>query len=146
MARRRRRRPLRSNEKAAITATIAGLLLLLSGFTGASQWHRTFRLVADVLGTSLLLRFVALVFVALGSAGGVLVLFGALSFRRDRVRMGRVLIYLGTGFSVGSLAMYIVLQLLHGDLPFAGGIGLGVPGVILSVVARFQAKATRLRR
>lgn len=127
-------------------AVVAGILLLLSGFTGASQWQRTFTFLGEILGASLLLRFVALVFVALGSVGGVLVLFGALAFRRNRVRMGRVLILLGTGVSVVSLVLFLILQLRHGDWPFAGGAVFAISGVVLSVAARFQAKPLPLWR
>lgn len=141
----RRRRPLTDNEKAALMAGIAGLMMLGSGVTGASQWRRTFELVEALLGTSPALRFAQLVFVVIGSLGGVFVLLGAYAFREDRVRTGKVLILFGTGFTVVSLVVFLVLAVQHGEWPFAGGAVLGFLGILLSVLARFQAKARPLR-
>ncbi len=138
--------PLTDNEKAAILAVWAGALMLLSGVTGASQWGRTFDLVQQVLGQSPALRFVQLVFVALGSVGGIFVMLGAYAFRENRVRTGKTLILFGTGFTIVSLGIFIILQVRHGDLPFAGASLLGFLGIVLSIAARFKAKPTRLRR
>ena len=140
------RRPLTDNEKAAVVAAIAGVLLLLSGVTGVTQWQRTFALLGEVLGTSLLLTFVRFVFVALGSAGGVFVLLGAYGFRQNKVRMGRALIWLGTGFTLVSVFLYVVLQVRHGDAPFAGAGLLGAVGIGMSIAARLKAKPLPLRR
>jgi len=138
--------PLTDNEKAAILAIWAGVLMLLSGVTGASQWRRTFDLVQQLLGPSALLRFVQLVFVVLGSVGGIFVILGAYAFREDHVRTGKLLILFGTGFTIVSLILFLILAIQHGEWPFAGGAILGFVGVILSVVARLRAKAVPLRR
>ena len=133
-----------TNERAAVIAGIAGLLMLGSGVTGASQWRHTFAFLADVLGTSLdaspLLRFVAYVFIALGSVGGVFVLLGAYAFRQDRVRTGRLLIWFGTGFTLASIVLFLAIQARRGDWPFVGAGVLGFLGLVLSVVARIRAK------
>lgn len=121
-------------------AAVAGVLLILSGVTGASQWERTFRFVADLIGPSALLRAVAIVFIAIGHIGGLLVILGAYAFREDRVRTGRVLILLGTGFTLISLILFVLLQIQHRDLPFAGAGVLGVAGIVLSIVARRKAR------
>ncbi len=139
------RRPLTGSEKAALLAGIAGLLMLGSGVTGASQWQRTFELIQALIGASPLLRFTQLVFVVIGSVGGIFVLLGGYAFREDRVRTGKILILFGTGFTVVSLVVFLVLAVQHGEWPFAGGAVLGFLGVVLSVVARFKAKATPLR-
>ena len=139
------RRPLTDNEKAALLAGLAGLMMLGSGVTGASQWGRTFELIGALIGASPLLRFAQLVFVVIGSVGGIFVLLGAYAFREDRVRTGRLLILFGTGFTVASLVVFLVLAVQHGEWPFAGGAALGFAGIVLSVAARFKAKAVPLR-
>ena len=142
---RRGKAPLTDNEKAAILALWAGALMLLAGVTGASQWGRTFDLVEDLLGRNPLLRLVQFVFVALGSVGGIFVLLGAYAFREDRVRTGKLLILFGTGFTIVSLMLFLVLTALHGEWPFAGASVIGFLGIVLSVIARFRAKPVPLR-
>src|SRR2546422_8201074 len=134
------RPPLTDNEKAALLAIWAGALLLVSGVTGASQWQRTFDLIASLLGPSLALRVVQFIFVALGSVGGVFVLMGAYAFRENQVRTGRIMIWFGTGFTIVSLILLIALQARHGGAPFAGAGILGFAGMALSLAARFKAK------
>lgn len=138
--------PLTDNEKAALLAIWAGVLMLLSGVTGASQWQRTFQFLQGVFGESLLLRFLQLVFVALGSVGGVFLFLGAYAFRNNKVRTGRLLIWFGTGFTIASLTLFLGLQARHGDLPYAGASILGLAGVMLSLVARVKARALPLKR
>ena len=140
-----RRRPLTGNEKAALLAGVAGLMMLGSGVTGASQWRRTFDLIQQMIGQSALLHFAQLVFVVIGSVGGIFVLLGGYAFRENRVRTGKLLILFGTGFTVVSLVVFLVLAIRHGEWPFAGGAVLGFAGVVLSVAARFKAKALPLR-
>jgi hypothetical protein len=135
------REPWPDNQKAAAIAAVAGILMLTSGVTGASQWRRTFDLLIEVFGNSPALQFTALVFIALGSIGGIFVLLGAYGFRNNRVRTARAIIYFGTGFTVFSLILFTVFQLRRGgDFPFAGASLLGFAGVLLSVFARFKAK------
>ncbi|HEV8596037.1 MAG TPA: hypothetical protein VGR51_10975 [Thermoplasmata archaeon] len=134
------RRPLTDNEKAAVLAGLAGILMLASGVTGASQWRHTFALIGELVGPSPALRFVGYVFVALGSVGGIFVLMGAYAFREDHVRTGKLLIYFGTGFTVLSLFLFLALVVRSGELPFAGASILGFVGIALSLIARFRAK------
>lgn len=142
---------LRDNQKAAVLAAVAGVLMLVSGATGASQWHRTFAILVDFLGPSQILRIIGFIFIALGSVGGVFVLMGAYGFRNNRVRTARAVIWVGTGFTLFSLLLFIVYLLRQGeDVSFAGASLVGFAGVVLSVAARFKAKplplidATRL--
>lgn len=134
-------RDLPPNEKAAVFAAIAGALMLVSGFTGASQWHRTFDVLQDIFGQSTALRYLGVVFIALGSIGGLFVLLAAYMFQNDRVRTARIVIWFGTGFTILSLIVFALYQATRGgDFPFAGASLLGFVGVLISVVARFQSK------
>jgi len=134
-------RDLSDNMKAAWIAGVSGVLMLISGVTGASQWQRTFTTLVEIVGANPVLRFLALVFIAIGSVGGVFVLLGAYGFRNNRVRTARTVIWFGTGFTVLSLIAFVVYQMRQGgDFPFAGASFLGFLGILLSVVARFKAK------
>ena len=128
------------NEKAAALASVAGVLMIISGVTGASQWQRTFALIEQVLGTTPLIRFVQLVFVAIGSVGGVFVVLAGYAFRDNRVRTGKILVFFGTGFTLVSLLVFIVFAAQRADWPFTGGAAIGFAGVVLSVAARWKAK------
>ena len=134
------------NEGAALIAGIAGVFLLISGFTGASQWRRTFDLITGLLGDSPLIRVVGFGFIAFGSLGGIFVVFGAFSFKQNRVRTGRIMIWLGTGFTIATLILYVFLQVRHGEFPFAGAGVLGAAGIILSIIARYHATPIHHRR
>ena len=132
-------RDLSDNMKAAWIAGVSGVLMLISGVTGASQWGRTFILIESYFGTSTLVRFAQLVFVALGSVGGIFVLLAAYAFRADRVRTGKILIWFGTGFTLISLLLFLVITAQRGEWPFAGGAVIGFAGIFLSVLARLRA-------
>ena len=54
-------RDLSDNMKAAWIAGVSGVLMLISGVTGASQWQRTFTTLVDIVGSNPVLRFFALV-------------------------------------------------------------------------------------
>ena len=133
------------NEKAALLAAAAGVLMLASGVTGAAQWQRTFETLQSILGPNPLLHFVQLAFVVLGSLGGALVLLAAYALREDRVRTGKALILLGTGLVLVHLVIFVALAVRNGEWPFAGASLLGFVGVLLSIAARFRAKAKPLR-
>ena len=138
-------RDLSDNMKAAWIAGVSGVLMLISGVTGASQWQRTFATLVEIVGANPVLRFLALVFIAIGSVGGVFVLLGAYAFREDRVRTGKVLILFGTGFTFVSLLIFTVIAVQHGEWPFAGGAVVGFFGIVLSVFARLKTRAVPLK-
>lgn len=132
------RHRLTPNDEAAILAVVAGVFLLAAGVSGAPQFERTFLLLHRLLGPLPLLRPVAFLVVSIAAWGGFAVIAGGLVVRLDHPQVGKVLMYLGTGFSVFSLAAFVVLQLADRTIPFAGGIGFGAVGVVLSIAARFR--------
>ena len=136
-------RDLPDNEKAAVFAAVAGILMIVSGVTGATQWRSTFTVLLEVFGESPALRVLGVAFLALGSVGGLFVLLAAYMYQNDRVRTARIVIWFGTGFTLLSLIVFTAYQLRRGgDFPFVGASLLGFVGIILSVVARFQSKKT----
>jgi len=135
-----RKRKLSDNEIAAIIGIIAGLLMLFAGVSGATAWDRITDFLQSKLGTNNIFRIVSFILVALASLGGILVIFGSLLIRSDRVRSGRLLIWIGAGFGIIGLLLFIVIHIERQEMPFASGIGLGAIGVILSIVARLKSQ------
>ncbi len=116
------------------------MLMLIAGISGAASWDRVLDFVQRRLGGEGGLRIVAYLLVAIASLGGLLVILATILVSNDRVRSGRALIWLGTGFGLIGLALFMLVHLERQELPFASGIGLGAIGVILSIVARFKSK------
>lgn len=135
-----RKRELTNNEKAAIIAIIAGILLIVAGVSGATRWDRLEDFVKELFGGNILIKLIFYIFVALGSLGGLLVIIGGLLMKSDRVGGGKALILIGTGFGIITLLVVIAMHLRRGEVPFASGIGPGAVGIILSIVARFKAQ------
>ena len=134
----------KKNERAAILATWGGVLMVASGVSGAYQWSQTFAILEAILGSSGVLHIVQLGFVGIGSVGGVFVVLGAYAFWKNRVRTGRFLLWLGTGFTMISLGLLLAVQFIRFDWPFAGASLIGFVGIALCVLARFEARPKRL--
>ncbi len=134
------RRRLSNNQVAAIIGLAAGLLMLIAGFSGAAGWQRILEFVQEKLGTNEGVSILARILVTIASLGGILVLIGSALIYSDRVRAGRVAIWLGAGFGLIGLALFILIHLERQEIPFASGIGLGAIGVILSIVARVKSE------
>lgn len=132
------------NKEAALLATIAGVLLLVSGWTGARPVDRFFALLEGIFGTRPLLIVLAYIFVGLASLGGVTVILGGSLIWKDRVRTGRILILVGSGAGFFTLLLFVIVNLrqeefslLQSVLPVVLGIGIGI-------IARFWAKPKRI--
>ncbi len=132
------------NKEAALLATIAGVLLLVSGWTGARPVDRFFALLEGIFGTRPLLIVLAYTFVGLASLGGVTVILGGSLIWKDRVRTGRILILVGSGAGFFTLLLFVIVNLrqeefslLQSVLPVVLGIGIGI-------IARFWAKPKRI--
>jgi len=76
--------------------------------------------------------------------GGVSVIIGSLLFSWGRVRLGRLIVGLGAGIGVISLALSLAQMYLAGILNVTFLLALsqtpGWAGAVLSIVARFLAK------
>jgi len=132
------------NEKAATLAVWGGVLMVASGVSGAYQWNQTFEIIEALLGSWRILALAHLVFIGIGSVGGAFVIVGAFCFWKNKVRWGKLMIWLGTGFTILSLIVLVAAQFIRFDWPFAGASLVGFVGIALSVLARFEAHAKRL--
>ena len=119
---------------------MAGVSLVVSGWSGARPADRLFALLEEIFGDRPLLIVLAYVFVGLASLGGFLVLFGSYLFWRDRVRIGRVLILIGSGAGLFTLLLFILVNLRREEFSPALSVIPAVIGISLGIMARFWAR------
>ena len=130
---------MRRNEEAASLAAIAGILLIVSGYTGTRSVDRFFILLADLFGGGPALRILAYVFLGIASLGGFSVLFGGYLIWRDRVRLGRLFILVGSGAGFFTLLLFLLVNLRREEFSFLASVLPAILGVALGVIARFRA-------
>lgn len=132
---------MRRNDEAATLAAVAGILLLVSGYTGQRSVDQLFTWFAEVFGVNPILRVVAVVFIGIASLGGFSVLFGAYLIRKNRVRLGRMFILVGSGAGFFTLLLFFLVNLRGERFSFLASVLPALLGVAIGVVARFRAVA-----
>ncbi len=145
------KKKLTNNEQAGLIALVGGIMLLLAGITGAATWAALGDLAAEVVGYSFSGVFRGLVF--FGSLGGLIVILGGLfihgqyvkklKMKADkRVKFGKFFITIGAGMGVVGLIIFLVLAIFSDDPAgnIFGAVGLGLIGLILTIIARQKAK------
>lgn len=130
---------MQRNEEAASLAAVAGILLIVSGYTGTRSVDRMFDLLAAIFGGSPVLRVVAYIFLGIASLGGFSVLFGGYLIWKDRVRFGRVFILVGSGAGFFTLLLFLLVNLRHQEFSLLASVLPAIFGVGTGVVARFRA-------
>lgn len=132
---------MKRNTAAAILAVIAGILLLLVGLNGVAGVDRFFTLLQDWFGTSEALRILAYVLAAIAALGGVGVLIGAYFVATDHVRVGKLLITLGSGAGIVTLLLFLAKNVASEQFSYVYEVLPAILGVVLAIAARFVAKA-----
>lgn len=135
---------MRRNTEAAILATIAGVLLLVAGVNGAAGVDRFFELLESWFGSNEALRIVAYVLGAIAALGGVAVLLGAYSVGTDHVRLGKILIALGSGAGLLTLLLFLAKNVTSEQFSYLYAVLPTLLGVVVAIVARFRAKPTAI--
>jgi hypothetical protein len=130
---------VRPNDQAALLAGVAGFLLILSGYTGVRSVDRFFTLLEDLFGPRAFLIVLAYVFLGIASFGGFAVLFGGYLFWKDRVRLGRVVILIGSGAGFFTLLLFVLVNLRREEFSFLGSVLPAILGVAAGVGARFRS-------
>ena len=120
-------------------AGVAGLLLILSGYTGVRSVDRFFTLLEDLFGPRAFLIVLAYVFLGIASFGGFAVLFGGYLFWKDRVRLGRIVILIGSGAGFFTLLLFVLVNLRREEFSFLGSVLPAILGVAAGVAARFRS-------
>lgn len=139
--------PFRKRRIAAfVIATIAGLLLLLTGFQGPIGLYQTITdLLPNLIQNQQILQIadvIAAIFIAIALAGGLAVIAGGILILYNHVTIGKFVIAIGTGAGIIWLILLIITLLT--TLQFATIIArntfFGWIGLILSFIARIVAK------
>lgn len=133
--------PVRRNEHAALLGAVAGVALLISGWTGARPVNRFFTLLAEIVGEGPLLVVLAYVFIGVASLGGFTVLLGAFLIWKDRVRTGRMLILIGSGAGIFTLLLFLLVNLRREEFSLVLSVLPVILGIALGIIARFWARA-----
>lgn len=129
------------NTQAALLAAFAGSALLLSGWTGARPVDRLFTLLEEIFGGRPLLNVLAYVLVGLASLGGITVFLGGFLIWKDRVRLGRIFVLLGSGAGFFTLVLFVLVNLRREEYSLLFSVLPTILGIGIGIVARFWAKA-----
>ncbi|MBS3816476.1 MAG: hypothetical protein KGY76_02810 [Candidatus Thermoplasmatota archaeon] len=131
------------NEEAGLYAVVGGVLMLIAGVTGAATWARIGELAVEITGQESL-EIVFQVLVLVGSLGGLIVILGGVLIHgklAESVSGGKILITIGAGFGLIGLLIFLVVTMM-GETPgvtIIAAMGLGLVGLVLSIVARQKA-------
>jgi len=137
---------VRPNAEAALLAGLAGALLLVSGYTGVRSVDRFFTLLEGVFGNGAFLIVLAYAFIAIASLGGFTVMFGGYLIWKDRVRLGRIVILLGSGAGFFTLLLFLLVNLRREEFSLLASVLPAILGVAIGVVARFLSVPKPLLR
>ena len=118
-------------------AAVAGFLLLVSGYTGVRSVDRFFTLLEELLGSRPFLIVLAYVFIGVASLGGFAVILGGYLIWKDRVRLGRVLILIGSGAGFFTLLLFVLVNLHREEFSLLASVLPAILGVALGIIARF---------
>ncbi len=127
-------------------AGVAGVLLLVSGYTGVRTVDRFFTLLKEVFGNAAFLIVLAYVFIGIASLGGFTVMFGAYLIWKDRVRLGRIVILIGSGAGFFTLLLFLLVNLRREEFSLLLSVLPAIFGVAIGVVARFLSVPKPLLR
>ena len=137
---------MRPNAEAALLAGLAGALLLVSGYTGVRSVDRFFTLLEGVFGNAAFLIVLAYAFIAIASLGGFTVMFGGYLIWKDRVRLGRIVILVGSGAGFFTLLLFLLVNLRREEFSLLASVLPAILGVAIGVVARFLSVPKPLLR
>jgi hypothetical protein len=130
---------MRRNAEAATFATVAGIVLIVSGYAGTRSVERMFTLLVDVFGVNPVFRVVAYIVFGIASLGGFSVIFGGYMIWKDRVRVGRIFILIGSGAGFFTLLVFLLVNLRREEFSLLLNVLPTILGVAIGVVARFRA-------
>ena len=137
---------MRPNDEAALLAGVAGALLIVSGSTGVRSVDRLFGLLVQVFGNLAILIVLAYVFIVIASLGGLTVVFGGYLIWRDRVRIGRIMILIGSGAGFFTLLLFLLVNLRREEFSLLVNVLPAIFGVAIGIVARFRSVPTPILR
>lgn len=129
-----------------VISVIAGVILLISGTTGASSvYSRILQKLSLLFQEALIVsaaNTITVIFIGLSSFGGILVMLGGYLVYKGHIGLGRLAIGLGGGVGIPWLLFIFMWLLITSDLMtiVASHSILGWTGIILAFVARNIAR------
>ena len=76
-------------------------------------------------------------FIGVASLGGFVVIFGGYLIWKDRVRLGRIVILIGSGAGFFTLLLFVLVNLHREEFSLLASVLPAILGVALGVIARF---------
>lgn len=136
-------RPLTNNQLAAALAFFAGLVFVAVGWNGTRIVAGFVELLAEITPwPDPAMRVTAAILGLISPLSGALVIAGAILILYDRVRLGKLVVLLGTGAGIVSLVLFFVLLVRRpGRVLAHEGVVPALIGIVLSLAARIKAKA-----
>jgi hypothetical protein len=123
------------NKSATIIAIIAGIFLLIDGVNGFVTWDTIKSFITNYLDNEIIqIIFTILLFIA--GLGGISVIAGGLLIGKNKIRLGKFVILLGTGLGLIGFVFSIIVAINNGNFSFNSFLKFGAIGIILSIVAR----------
>src|SRR2546430_14394044 len=92
-----------------------------------------------MFGNGAFLIVLAYAFIAIASLGGFTVMFGGYLIWKDRVRLGRIVILLGSGAGFFTLLLFLLVNLRREGFSLLAGVLPAIRGVAIGGVARFPS-------
>ena len=135
---------MKLNSQAALLAAIGGVLLLAAGYSGVRGVDHFFDWLVAIFGPRPLLLELSRVFGGIASLGGIAVLLGGYLISKDRVRIGRILILIGSGAGFVTLLLFISVNLWREEFSFLVEVLPAILGVAFGVAAQLRAKPAPL--
>jgi hypothetical protein len=133
------------NQLAAVIAFVSGIIFLISGYKADVRFYY---IIQNEMLTNLPSNIWALVIVPIGivviisQLGGITVLVGASLFAANRVNLGKILIGIGAGQGLFTIALRIIYDLWSGRIDLANSYILWLISsatglaILFSVIAR----------
>jgi hypothetical protein len=137
------------NQLAAVIAFVSGIIFLISGYKADVRFYY---ILQNEMLTNLPSNVWALVIIPIGilviinQLGGITVLVGASLFAANRVNLGKILIGIGAGQGLFSIALRIIYYVWYGRIDLANSYILWLISsatglaILFSVIARTISK------
>lgn len=126
--------------KAAMGVGIAGGICLVLAGVGGVVWLETLKgIILEVINNEM----IALVFsilIAIAALGGIAVILGAVLIGMDHPKIGKLIVWLGTGLGIISLIFGIISMASRQSAVTLGPTLLAIVGTVLAITCRILAK------
>jgi len=125
------------NRKAGLLAIVAGVLFIIGGSTGTTLW--------STIGENVKLPYESIIFgtlILISSLGGILVILGGISFLKEKILIGKILIFFGASMGLIGMIIAIILAIKaeeYGSI-LVSQLSINGIAVILSIIGNAMAK------